>query len=55
MTEPGDPKEAMKRALDLKKQQQAAHDNPDQTRARSQGKPHEQAGGKRMFRRKAGS
>ncbi|MDR0416224.1 MAG: DUF5302 family protein [Propionibacteriaceae bacterium] len=55
MTEPADPKDAMKRALELKKQQQAAHDNSERSPAKSQGKPHVQAAGRRVFRRKAGS
>ncbi|MDR1448637.1 MAG: hypothetical protein LBI84_00255 [Propionibacteriaceae bacterium] len=55
MTEPADPKNAMKRALEFKKQQQSARDSLEQSADKAAGKPQHRAAAKRVFRRKAGS
>ncbi|HJE50768.1 MAG TPA: DUF5302 domain-containing protein [Tessaracoccus flavescens] len=51
---PLDPKEAMRQALERKKQAQGQHGPGSADADRSQGQAHGQMGGKRQFRRKAG-
>lgn len=51
---PLDPKEAMRQALERKKQAQSHHGPGGPDADRSQGQAHGQVGGKRQFRRKSG-
>lgn len=51
---PLDPKEAMRQALERKKQSQVSHGPGGHDEDRSQGHAHGQMGGKRQFRRKSG-
>lgn len=52
--QPLDPKEAMRQALERKKQGQQQHGPGGPESERAQGHAHGQMGGKRQFRRKSG-
>lgn len=51
---PLDPKEAMRQALERKKQAESHHGTGGPDTDRAQGHAHGQMGGKRQFRRKSG-